>query len=294
MATFPVNQRLSEEPIDIPGSFPFHIAIATIDSHYPPHRHDYLEISLVIAGNGSQIINGEHVSMSPGVCTLLLPYQIHELMAGSEPMVLYNCMFDPDFLLFGSHGKSGLWNLLFNSEELPAYVRTSGTVRDQLQQITRTMHEEFMARSQWGRDLIKNKLSEFLIYFDRLRRQEHVATDLDATPPNGSCHYSIWPIVHYVHTHYGDMITLSSVSELFGMHPSRLSSEFAKHVGMNFIPFLHEVRIRHACSLLISTNITITDIGIEAGFNSFKSFSRVFKQLKGATPREYRQRYQID
>lgn len=290
MTIFPANQRLSE--FHISGSFPFHIDTPSIESIYPAHRHDYLEMSLVIEGTGYQIINGRKFPMMPGICSFLLPYQIHELITVSAPLRLYNCMFDPDFLLSGSHGKSGLWNLMFTEEELPAYLHIRGAEHDLLHSIAQVMLEEFRNQKQWSKDLIKSKLSEFLIYFDRLRRQELQTSPLQHF--SSAYNHSIWPIVHYVHTHYGEPITLSGVAELFGINRSRLSSEFVKHVGMNFIPFLHEVRVRHACSLLASTDMSIYHIGLEVGFNSFKTFSRVFRNLKGTTPREFRKRCQSE
>lgn len=289
MTFFPANQRLSESPYRIKGSFPFHINIPVIETNYPAHRHDYLEMSLVIEGDGYQMINGKKCPMTPGVCSFLLPYQVHELHATSAPLHLYNCMFDPDFLLSGSHGRTGLWSLLFAGEELPPYVLLQGKEQVYLQSIAQMMLEEFENQQLWSKDLIKNKLSEFLIFFDRLRRRElRQGQALLAGEP---CSTSIWPIVHYVHNHYREPITLSNVAERFGVHHTRLSTEFVKHVGMNFIPFVHEVRIRHACSLLTSTDISIYNIGLEVGFNSIKTFSRVFRQLKGVAPREYRLRY---
>lgn len=290
MTFFPANHRLSESPFHILGSFPFHINIPVIETHYPAHRHDYLEMSFVIEGTGYQIINGKKCPMMPGVCSFLLPYQVHELFATHAPLRLYNCMFDPDILLSGSHGKSGLWNLLFTGEELPPYVHVQGKERDRLESIAQMMLEEFENQKQWSKVLIKNKLSEFLIFFDRLRRNE--PQTVDPQPVHASCSNSIWPIVHYIHTHYGEPITLLSIAEHFGMNHTRLSSEFVKHVGMNFTPFVHEVRIRHACSLLASTDISISDIGLEVGFNSIKTFSRVFRQFKKTTPGEYRKQFQ--
>jgi AraC-like DNA-binding protein len=70
-----------------------------------------------------------------------------------------------------------------------------------------------------------------------------------------------------------------------------LSKLLKRHLGTSFIDFIHELRIRQACSLLRSSDMSITDIALEVGFRSFASFSRVFNHLKGVTPSVYRKRW---
>jgi len=89
--------------------------------------------------------------------------------------------------------------------------------------------------------------------------------------------------------HYHEEITLSSVAGHFHISPSHLSELFKKHLGENFVHFLHELRVRHACRLLLSTDMTVSDIALEAGFGSYNTFSRVFRESQGVTPTEYRQ-----
>lgn len=290
MTMFPVNQRLSESPFHISDTFPFHINTPAIRSRYPAHRHDYLELSFVIEGSGYQLINGKKCPMMPGTCSFLLPFQVHELFADSPPLRLYNCMFAPEFL-FPSWGTSGgLRDLLFTDEELPPYVQVEGDERERFGTLAQTMLTEFRSDSLWRNELIRNKLSEFLIHFDRLRRQ----TTAEWKSASESRSKSIWPIVHYVHTHYDDAITLNGLAEMFGINRSHLSAEFKRQLGLNFVRFLHEIRIRHACSLLACTDMSIFDIAVEVGFGSFKSFSRIFSELKRMTPGEYRKRFATD
>ena len=61
------------------------------------------------------------------------------------------------------------------------------------------------------------------------------------------------------------------------------------HVELNFMDFLHKLRINSACVLLTTTEMAITDIAIEVGFNTVKTFTRNFVQQKNITPSVYRQ-----
>ncbi|WP_397356810.1 helix-turn-helix domain-containing protein [Paenibacillus sp. N3.4] len=59
-------------------------------------------------------------------------------------------------------------------------------------------------------------------------------------------------------------------------------------MGDNFHSFLEKIRISHACSLLISSNETVTSICFEVGFTSFSTFSRVFQARFLMSPTSYR------
>ena len=149
-------------------------------------------------------------------------------------------------------------------------------------------HEAYNRSGLWRNCLMLAKLTEILVRFDRLRRNGE-----GAKPKEESGMSSVWPIIQYIHHHYREPISLSGIADRFRMSSSHLSEEIKKHIGMNFIHFLHEVRIRHACGLLASTSMSACDVAEEVGFGSLKSFSRIFRATKGVTPAEYRKRCHI-
>ncbi|WP_100406300.1 helix-turn-helix domain-containing protein [Bacillus solitudinis] len=98
----------------------------------------------------------------------------------------------------------------------------------------------------------------------------------------------IWDIIQYIHLHYHEELSLPFLSEKFSMSISSLSDLFKNQIGQTFVDFLHDLRIRHACGLLVSTDLNISEIALESGFGSYKTFSRVFRSIKNASPTEYR------
>ena len=289
MTMFPNNQRFSEFPKSAElENFPYLISVAVVQSHYPAHRHDYLEMSLVIDGEGYQLINGEKCPMIPGTCSFLLPWQVHEIFVTRSPLRLYNCMFGSELLFVSLDGRPGLQKLLDQHDELPAYVQLSDNDWEKMTRIAQSMLDEYEHQALWREDLIRHKLSEYLVLFDRFRRN----SENEGRLPKAAHKQSIWPVIRYVHSNYREPLYLHELAQHFGMNRSRLSSDFKKNLGVGFVEFLHEVRIRHACSLLTSTDMSISEVALEVGFNSFKTFSRVFHDLKKMTPREYRNRDQ--
>ena len=81
--------------------------------------------------------------------------------------------------------------------------------------------------------------------------------------------------------------------------------EMATAMGMGRVPFYHKVRsittktpaeivrdlrLKHACTLLVSTNINMSELAINVGFKTAENFATIFKEKFGMTPLEYRMR----
>ena len=56
----------------------------------------------------------------------------------------------------------------------------------------------------------------------------------------------------------------------------------------NFEEYLHYLRVNRACELLLTTDMTIMQVGLEVGYNTIKTFNRNFVRLKNMTPGDFR------
>jgi AraC-like DNA-binding protein len=258
-----------------------------LDKHFPAHRHDFLEFSLVTGGAGYEIINGMPHRLQPGAFTLMLPHQIHEILPDADStLLLYNCNFDMA-LLFDTQFDSGIHGLL--GEDKPCttpFVQFEGDEAKWMEQTIREMYMEYRGTSPWRNTLLRIKLMELLIRFDRYRRQADDGSLNTSSFPNTG---SLLPAIRYIHEHYREEIKLQNIAAKLHISPSNLSKRFKKQIGRSFVDFLHEVRTRHACSLLMSTGMSISQISYEVGYGSYKTFSRVFYAMKGMTPTAFRE-----
>jgi YesN/AraC family two-component response regulator len=96
-----------------------------------------------------------------------------------------------------------------------------------------------------------------------------------------------------LHVYYQEEITLSTLAARFNRNASYISRLFRQNVGQTFTEYLHSLRIGRATGLLATTSMSITDIAMEVGFDQSRTFTRVFKEIKGMTPKQYRAAYQI-
>lgn len=97
-------------------------------------------------------------------------------------------------------------------------------------------------------------------------------------------------VVFYIHEHYSEHITLTSLAEQFHLNPNYICEVFKRETQINFTDYLNRVRIDHAQELLLSGNLTSDQICHLTGFSNPSHFSKVFKRITGMTATEYRQR----
>lgn len=101
----------------------------------------------------------------------------------------------------------------------------------------------------------------------------------------------IYQAVVYIASNYKDPVTLTDMAHDLGISPYVLSRLFSSVFHRNFNQYLNETRLEHAVSLLRYTDQTITEAYENAGFDSQRTFNRVFADHYHMSPREYRKKY---
>jgi two-component system, response regulator YesN len=92
----------------------------------------------------------------------------------------------------------------------------------------------------------------------------------------------------YIKKNYARPLTLSESSTLFHVTPSYLSTRFKQETGIGFIEYLNRIRVRQACTLLATTDLTVKEISYRTGYENPNYLSRVFKKQMNITLSEYR------
>lgn len=98
----------------------------------------------------------------------------------------------------------------------------------------------------------------------------------------------------HLNKNYMEDITLDSLATYAGFSRYTLSRMFRQHTGSTFTQYLSKRRVDMAMELLSSTRIPVTQVALQCGFNSIATFNRVFREVKGCTPTQYRSIYGKD
>lgn len=262
----------------------FYVDIQTL-SFSKLHHHDYAELSLFVDGEGMEFINGIGHRLRPGTVSFVLPHQIHIIRNDPlHPVRKYRCMFDVD-LLHHTIWNSEISRLMYSiGSTLPSFVDLHGYSEERLKiAFEHLLHEYSMPDSVVNEAMISLKLRETVLEF--IRAASEIPSVVASEREDKS---KFWDMVQYVHTHCSDDLSLEELSRQFHYSVQHISRSFKEHIGKGFLEYVHELRIASAATMLTHTNMPVTDIAVAAGFDSFRTFARVFRQLKGQTASEFR------
>jgi len=95
-------------------------------------------------------------------------------------------------------------------------------------------------------------------------------------------------IYNYVKENFDQSITLNEVSDLVSMTKPAFCRYFKRLSSKTFTTFVNEYRLVHASKLLAETDIPVTEVCYECGFNNFSHFNKQFKKFTGKSASAYR------
>lgn len=134
-------------------------------------------------------------------------------------------------------------------------------------------------------DRIKNLQYHMIIdYADRVKKLRQY---------NGQNSKLVNEISRYIRNHISEPIKTSDIADYFGKSRGGITTEFKKQTGMNLSDFIKLKKIQEAQELLYETNKSLVLISDYLGFSSQSHFTRVFKEITGITPKEYRDKNHI-
>jgi AraC-like DNA-binding protein len=262
-----------------------HYATSRFDCPY--HYHPEIELTLIVAGRGQRLI-GDH----------LAPFSAGDLvLMGSE---LPHSYFHPPDFDDGPHGASSIV-LLLPPEMLGGVISSAPefqAVRRLLQKSSRGLTFSPAERARVAALMPEIIATPGLPKLILLLQALHIlAHDRRAQPLAGADFHPafnqrqasrIERVSTWMASHFCEPITLDQAAQVASLTPTAFSRFFRRATNRPFIRFLNELRIRHACRLLLETETSIADIAFASGFENLSNFNRHFQHLLAMTPRQYR------
>ncbi|QNL50586.1 helix-turn-helix transcriptional regulator [Olivibacter sp. SDN3] len=98
-------------------------------------------------------------------------------------------------------------------------------------------------------------------------------------------------IFDYTLSHFKQKISLEDISAVAGISSNSFCRYFKSKTGKTYSRFLLEIRVGHACKLLIENKMSVKQLCYESGFNNFASFHKYFKQITGKSPLTYQRAF---
>ena len=98
-------------------------------------------------------------------------------------------------------------------------------------------------------------------------------------------------IYEYSLRHFRRPIQLEEIAAVANISPNSFCRFFKSRTRKTYSRFLLELRVGHACKLLIENNLSIKQLCYESGFNNFTSFYKYFKLITGKSPLGYQREF---
>ena len=259
----------------------FHIEQCKRTGHFTMpvnHFHDHYEIYYLLSGERFYFIHHKTYFVQTGDLVLIDKRLLHKTINTGVPnheRILVS--FDEAFI--------------DNAAELCGVFRTGEPVVRRLAidplllpELLQHMLTEQQSGDTHSQLYIRSLLTQLLIACARTKQADRRA-EAQGSPP---AYQSMSEIARYMNEQFAAPLTLSSVARRFGFSPTYVSRTFKQATGFSFVEYLNNVRVREAQRLLAETDWQVIRIAGEAGFQSIAHFGRVFKQISGRTPLQYR------
>lgn len=94
--------------------------------------------------------------------------------------------------------------------------------------------------------------------------------------------------IDYILLNYSHSLTVPIIADHLNLTPTYLSSLFKKETGMTLTAYISKVRVESSLTLLRNTNLPIHEISEAVGFHDYNYFTRVFSNICGTSPTQYR------
>lgn len=245
-----------------------------VDFHY----HEFCKLLLLISGQGSYHIDGQHYLLHSGDIVLVGSHSIHkpemEEARLYERIILY---VSPDYLQQLSTEDCDLLALFSGKDG--HVLRPQEQQRRLLFQLAAQLEQD-LAQEDFGRELLSSaSLTRLLVTLGRnLTRREK--THLSPLMPESRRNYEI---MRYLDAHLREDIDIDRLAEHFFVSKYYMMRSFRKETGLTILGYLTQKRLMLA-RMYMDAGMSATESCYRCGFGSYSSFTRAYRQHCGTTP----------
>ena len=280
--------------IPVPGERNIILQRDCLPFFYPHlHRHDEVQLTWVIRGEGTLVVDNNMHSFRPGDIYLIGANQPHVFK--SDPYYFNHASEDATEAMTIFFNPNGKLTHLFDLAELKTLKtffqkhKAGFGIPEPHREDTRQMMQRISESS--GVDQLTAFL-EMLRKFCSIPGLKELSTVTEMASVSENEGIRLGNIYHFIMMNYAQPLTLEDVARQAHMTPQAFCRYFKKRTRHTFVSFLNEVRINEACKKLTDGGFdSISTIAYNCGFNSITNFNRVFKTIIGKSPSEYMETY---
>ena len=247
------------------------------NNSYAVHLHRQLELIYVLSGSTTVTVEQQDFPLKPGQGVLVFPNQMHGLKHVESGQNLL-CIFEPDFCHsfrhFFQNKKPSRNDFAVSPLSEHSHIALQG-----LEALAATMEKDRPTPSDvqiYAEGYLTLLLADLLPSLPLQPRKSTEDLELEQR------------LLLYLDANYTKELSLDSLSKEFGVSRFVLSRIFTEKFHTTFPDYMNSRRLDYARDLLLSTQLSVTQIALDAGFGSSRTFFRAFQDTFHTTPGVYR------
>ncbi|MGL3607516.1 helix-turn-helix domain-containing protein [Rhizobium sp. G187] len=252
-----------------------------------PHMHSQIELNFVLSGNMTYWFDGRELTVDEGRLCLfwgMIPHQVIDRREGTR----FVCLYVPMSVFLGLANLSRFRDAVFRGAMIEALE-----IRSYDRDIFMRWREELLAGDGNLTEIVRNELTARVLRIERegwrdLREEGSAIARFSASDSERVEH--VERMLRFIAEHALEPISADDVGNDAGLHPNYAMAIFKRAVGHTINQAIVRHRLDTAQSLLISTDLSITDVAFESGFGSVSRFYEAFAARFLEKPTAFRRR----
>lgn len=272
--------------------FPFRLLISDGVFSFPHHWHDEIEIVYVIEGSLRVGINSNIYTLHERDMIIISSGDIHYFLGHetfSKRVLIQFSLSIFDNLSSAVNERKFIRHLFNHSKRMSS--DWDGQVHDEMEKQILWLVKEYNELKQGYKLALKARLYDLVVILLRNVPIEDVIGAEESKQREKL--KRLESVFQYVENNFYQPITLKQIASMAGFSMFHFTRFFKECIGITFGEYLTNYRLTKAEWYLMNEETTITEAAYKSGFNSLKTFNRVFKLSKGCSPSTYLKKSKI-
>ena len=250
---------------------------------FPTHKHNYIEMMIVLSGGITHKVEGETISLKKGEILIMNKHVSHSIERSGENDIGVNIIISDGFIGSVAAELSGtVFSSLIKENQKPdgdpIYLCFTVGERKYIHNVIENLLFELMAESP--EIAVMSKTVSLLLHYLSIENEELL---LSGSQPADKDTTRRLKIISYVKNNYRTA-SLEELSEYLYLTVPYLSKITTELFGKSFKELVVEERMAHAYELFKSSYISVGDVIRSVGYENESYFHREFKRRYGKTP----------
>lgn len=252
---------------------------------------DFYKITFITQNSGRLKYGQDYYDYNDGSMLFTAPNQLVGTTEYNRNTYAYLLLVHPDFLL-GYPLSNKIKQYGYFSYSMNEALHLSSHERETILSVYKIMEQEINARvDEFSQEVIVSQIELLLSYVNRFYKRQFITRKAVNSDMLQKTEAILDAYINAGQTLDKGVPTVQFLSEQLHLSPGYLSDLLRSQIGLSAQQYIHLKLIEKAKEKLTTTNLTVSEIAFELGFEHPQSFSKLFKTKTKLSPLEFRQSF---